>query len=386
MHFISEIKDYIGFDAEDAERLSALKPTLAPHFPAIVDAFYDALETNEHTRNLFEGPEQINRLRHSLEDWLDGVFTGPYDTEYFEKRQKIGRVHVDIGMRPEFMFGAMNIIRLKIIDIIKERSIELDTKNALRSVERILDLELTILLQAYWNEMMNNKVKSASALAAGLAHEILNPLNSMALNLTLLERQLKEHEDVAEEGYLEIIESVHSELRRIEGLSQEIKDFTKPVDIQPTWFDARDLLDDIEQAHGPTLSASDIELVTQIEGAPDIFCDSDRLKQVFINLIKNSAQSIDSEGCIAVRVDNKNEDGTRIEIEDDGHGMDPSTQYQIFDLFFTTKASGTGVGLPVVKKLIDAHDGSISVESKPGEGTKITIALPRPKKQGTETT
>jgi signal transduction histidine kinase len=378
MHFFDEVKDYMGFEQTHADTLQTLRPTVEPHFEDIVANFYDELWQHDHTKNIFDGPEQIDRLESSLHDWLEDIFTGPYDNEYFQHRKHVGLVHYKIGLKPEFMFGAMNLIRSDLIEILREESIEPPLSKAIKSVETILDLDLTVILQSYWDRTMEKKLESASSLAAGLAHEILNPLNSIGLNLTLLERRLESDLDSSTD-YTKMLDSVRSELQRVSSLAQEIKDFSKPMDISPRWHDAKQIMSELQQVHGATLEASDIELAMDISDDSAIYCDIDRLKQVFVNLLKNSIEAIEPPGTVQLKIENKDA-GTSILIEDDGEGMDPSTQYQIFDLFFTTKASGTGIGLPVVKKIIDAHDGSISVTSNRGQGTRFTISLPRPEK------
>ena len=114
--FFDEIKAYIGFDESDAATLRALSPHLKPHFADIVNAFYTALNANPRSRHIFDGEAQIERLRRTLIVWLEGVFGGVYDAPYFQQRLNIGRVHVNVGLQPHFMFGAMNVIRRELLD------------------------------------------------------------------------------------------------------------------------------------------------------------------------------------------------------------------------------------------------------------------------------
>lgn len=383
MHFFEEIKDYIGFGEDDAECLAALHPLVEPYFVDIVEHFYESLQQNRRTRDVFTGPEQLERLGKSLEKWLEEVFSGTYDHAYFEHRQHVGRVHVDVGLEPQFMFGAMDLIRIDLLRAVDaeadriEGELDYERQTCIESIERILDLELTIMTQAYWDKLMEMKLEIPSALATGLAHEIRNPLNTMGLQMTLLERRLSEFGGDAEEKVDPIVEALRSELERIRTLTSEIMDFAKPIEVNPTWHDANDLLAQIERSHGPTLETSDITLETALEGDERIWCDIDRLHQVLVNLLTNAVEAIEEEGTIEVTIENV-EYGTTIEVIDDGEGMAPALKYQIFDLFFTTRAGGTGVGLPIVKKIVEAHHGSIDATSKPGKGSKFSVFLPRP--------
>jgi two-component system C4-dicarboxylate transport sensor histidine kinase DctB len=305
------------------------------------------------------------------------LFTGPYGAEYFDKRLRIGRRHVDVGLLPHFMFGAMSVIRGEISGILQGHFTDAESRLAhIRSVDRILDLELTIMLQSYWDNMMELKLKIPAALATGLAHEIRNPLNAINLNLTLLERRIAAIE-TGESNTAPIVAGIRGEIRRIGSLTNEIMDFAKPIDITPSWRDANVLLNDLKTVHGPTLDASNIELITMVEGPPEIWCDLDRITQVLVNLITNAVQAIEDEGRLVLKVSN-NEVGTTITVSDDGEGMPPALKYRIFDIFFTTKAGGTGLGLPICRKIVEAHDGAMDVNSKPGRGTTFTMFLPLP--------
>src|SRR5690554_782427 len=393
MYFFKELKDYIGFSDSDAECLRKLHPLLGPYFEEIVNHFYRALNENQRTREIFTGEAQIARLRKTLFQWLTEVFNGVYDDTFFRARQRVGRIHVEVGLQPQFMFGAMNIIRIDLIRALHEQEARLEKEvgynrpECIESVERILDLELTIMTQAYWDKLMRMKLEIPSALATGLAHEIRNPLNTMGLQLTLLDRRIRDIGNVvegAEERILPIAEALRSELGRIHTLTNDIMDFAKPVEISPAWHDAGTLLDELKRVHGASLEASNIVLETELKGDSRMWCDMDRLRQVFVNFLTNAVEAMDaasgpdaSAGRIVVCVDNADY-GTTLTFEDRGEGMAPGLKFRVFDLFFTTKASGTGMGLPIIKKIIDAHGGSIDVSSQPGRGTKFTVFLPRP--------
>ncbi len=378
MQFFQEIRDYIGFDEANEAELISMHELVSPHFEAIVEAFYVALWENPRTRMVFSGPEQVERLRKTLIEWLDQIFSGPFDEAYFKKRMIIGKVHVDVGLLPHFMFGAMNVIRRYIIELIIEDESDLARRRKrVQAVERILDMELTIMVQSYWDVMMDQKLQMPTALATGLAHEIRNPLNSLNLNVTLMERRLQKLE-ADTSGVEPVLEVMRSEIRRIKGLTSEIMDFAKPVAIRPDWYDARELIQDILVIHEPTLEVSNIALETECSEDARIWCDIDRIKQILVNLMTNSIEAIGEHGTISLSIVNEKQ-GTRIIFADDGEGMEVGMRYKIFDLFYTTKAAGTGLGLPIVSKIIDAHDGALDVISHKGQGTTFTIFLPRPR-------
>lgn len=375
---LDEIRDYMNFTDEDARRIVALQACVTPAFPEIVDAFYEALNANPRTKAVFTGPEQVERLRKTLHVWLEDIFSGNYDQDFFKRHQRIGKRHVEVGLLPHYVFGAMNIIRSRVaVRILKCDHLEEPHHDYLQSVNRILDIELTIMLQSYWDNMMTMKLKVPAALASGLAHEIRNPLNAIGLNLTLLERKMSA--DAADTSTA-IIGAMRNEVQRITNMTSEIMDFAKPVEISRKWESVRDLLRGLTLTLGPTMEASNIEFSVNAENAMDeIYCDSDRLKQALLNLLTNAAEAVGDTGTIDLTVTDR-ASGTEIAVADSGEGMTPAMQFRAFDLFFTSKATGTGLGLPIVKKIVVAHEGAINIHSQPGSGTTFTIYLPRPQR------
>lgn len=376
MYFFEEFKDYVGFTDADVARLHELKPFVEPHFQRIVMRFYDALMENSRARNVFSGPEQIIRLRCSLLKWLGELFEGPFDDHYCKARLHIGEVHVNVGLLPHFMFGAMNLIRVDLTKIVAKWSDDPD-QNAryLTSVERILDLDLTLMVQSYWNVMMKQKLQLPAALTTGLAHEIRNPLNAIGLQVTLLERKLH-NADVQYDVFQPILEAVRSELRRIHVVNSEIMDFAKPIEVYCESTNIQRILQELKQTHSTSLETANIELTFHIQDSPYIWCDADRLNQVIVNLLNNAVEAMPEHGGkIHIQVE-PSRNGNIITFDDNGNGMEPTLKNRIFDLFYTSKAAGTGIGLPIARKIIEAHGGSIDVSSLPNVGTQFILHLP----------
>lgn len=377
--FFDELKNYMGFDEDVEQLLIECVPILRPKYDSIVDEFYEALNANRRTRDVFESPAQIERLKATLKVWLHEAFSGPWDDLYFQKRLRIGQVHVRVGLLPHFMGGAMNIIRRHVVLAL----VDSDTVGTdhLEAAEILLDLELTMMMQTYWDHMMELKLEMPLALATGLAHEIRNPLNAIALNLTLLERKLAR---LGERQAGEIVDASRDEVRRITALTTELMDFAKPLAVTPGWTRADGLLQELEQLHGAQFAESGIALLTKSKGDPEIWVDADRFRQALHNLLANAAEAIDGDsGQIRVELVN-DKSSTTIAVTDSGPGVSPDMAYKIFDLFFTQKASGTGLGLPIVKKIVEAHGGIIEVDSPPGGGATFRIRLPRPDRSGDE--
>lgn len=381
IYFFEELKRYTRFEDFDTARALELVPILTPKFDRVSETFYQAILRNPRTESIFESSEQIALHQELLNRWLAGAFGGQYDESYLESRLRIGRRHAEVGLLPHFIFGAMSLIRNEIYEILSDgEPSERGHRERIETVDRILDMELAIMIQSYWDTLMTTKLKMPMALASGLAHEIRNPLNAIALNLTLLERKINQLQlDV--DSSTPIVDSIRTEIQRIGTLTSEIMDFAKPIAISPYYHKASMVLNRLIVAHGGTLKESNIDFKTELKGDDLIYVDHDRLTQVFLNLITNAVQALvarEKDGTIRLAIDNTQEATTIVRFTDNGQGMSSEVRERLFDLFYTTKASGTGLGMPIVQKIVDAHNGMIHVSSQVGEGTTVEIYIPRP--------
>lgn len=148
--FFAEMKRYMRFEPADGEALQSLLPHVAGHFGRIADAFYARLAEHPEARQVFTGPEQVERLKGSLCQWLELLFRGPWDEDYYERRSRIGHMHVGIRLPQRYMFGAMNLIRRDLRRLAGEvpgaAEVQLQASEA---IDKIIDLELTIMLESY---------------------------------------------------------------------------------------------------------------------------------------------------------------------------------------------------------------------------------------------
>ena len=232
------------------------------------------------------------------------------------------------------------------------------------------------MTQSYWDTLMQLKLQVPVALAMGLAHEIRNPLNAINLNVTLMERRLRAL-DADTQALEPMLEVMRSEIGRIRGLTSEIMDFAKPIPLSPRHVNAQAFLDELELVHGPTLAAAGLTWRAEVISGETIWCDADRMKQVMMNLVTNAVEASEPGDTLTctVRCENKM---VCITLLDEGAGMAPDMRHRIFDLFYTTKAGGTGIGLSIVRKIIDAHQGNLDVHSHPNRGTSFSLYLPQP--------
>jgi signal transduction histidine kinase len=383
-----EMKAFVRFGEEDGRALRDLAPQVGPHLDRIVDDFYERLEGHEAARRTLDSPERVARHRLALRLWMESTLAGPWDESYFAARLRIGEAHVGVGLPQRYMFGGMNVLRLALEDI-AEQAFAGDRQRRLavrRAIGKICDIELAVMLHAYGEAFvrrvqelerqkrtaLSERLKSLSILAAGLAHEIRNPLNSAHLQLELARRKLTRGQSSDVAGALHSTESVGAELSRLAVLLDEFLEFARPQAIRRVRADLRKTAEAVVDLLRPEAERSEINL-SLVPGAPvAASVDEGRIKQVLVNLIRNAVEAVESHGHVTVGVvaDRR----IRLTVEDDGPGIPPNAR--IFEPFFTTKACGTGLGLTIVHRIVSDHQGSVDFESCPGR-TVFTVTLPQ---------
>lgn len=219
------------------------------------------------------------------------------------------------------------------------------------------------------------RLAAAGTLAAGLAHEVRNPLNSATLQLQLLERKIARG-TLDEHSLLATVDVVKSELERLDALVCDFLSFAKPTPITPQPIDLNELVLNVIHLVEAEASNARIELHADLDETLGLVsADAQGIRQVMFNLIRNSLEAIGSDGTIAVRTRRSpNLSSVTLEVQDDGPGF--SEDSPVFDAFFTTKDEGTGLGLSIVHKIVSDHGGTITPESRPGH-TCFRVSLPQ---------
>lgn len=237
-----------------------------------------------------------------------------------------------------------------------------------RTLERQREREAEVTSRIHHTE----RLASLGQLAAGLAHEIKNPLAGIHGVLELLRDD--EGDEARKKLYVEMI----GELDRVNHTIHSLLSFARPAAPQRRPTQIGVLIDGVARLLRPGLAKKGIRLESST--APDLpsfELDKDQIRQVLINLINNAAEAIEKDGSIAVRATAfPDGGGLIIAVEDDGPGIPEGSQETIFEPFHTTKFSGTGLGLSVVRSLVQQHGGRVELESTPGEGTTFYILLP----------
>ena len=227
-------------------------------------------------------------------------------------------------------------------------------------------------------KLESERLSALTMLAAGVAHEIGNPLNSMNIHLQLLERKLKKAvPDLYEAELRDLIDTSADEVKRLDHIIDQFLKAIRPSQPQLEPTDVNELVKESMRFLEPEIKDRGISLTLELRSAlPPLQLDSDQIKQAFYNVVKNASQATSPGGSITVRSDLSDEHVSII-FTDTGEGISASEMSDVFQPYFTTKKSGTGLGLLIIRRIIREHGGDIKISSEEGKSTSVTISLPR---------
>jgi signal transduction histidine kinase len=221
------------------------------------------------------------------------------------------------------------------------------------------------------------KLAAVGTLAAGLSHEIRNPLNAASLQLMVLERRLRKTvQPEALEPLMEPLALVQAEIKRLSGFLEEFLQFARPREIVKARLDLDELVGRVIDLLQPEAAAAQVSLQWKRGDVGSIDADSARLQQAALNLVINAVQATPRGGQVRVATRTVDQQ-VELSIEDTGRGIAPEMREKIFEPFFTTKEGGTGLGLPVVHWIVQQHEGALSVETGSDGGARFVMRLPR---------
>jgi two-component system, NtrC family, sensor histidine kinase HydH len=371
-----ELKRYVAFDPEDERALREIHPLVQPHFVAIADRFYQRILENEGARKvLVEGESMVGRLKVSLVAWMDKLLSGPWDEEYFELRCRIGRVHVRINMPQHYMFGEMNVLRRARNEVFDAAFLKDAARLATvrRALGKILDLELAVMLHTFREDLLSEKARSErlstfGQLVGSIGHELRNPLGVMETSLFILKGRVKD-----DERGLKHVERIGEQLGIANSIITDLLDMIREKPLSKTRIALAPIL---EQAAGSVKKPEHLKIELRgLDGVPEVDGDPGQLRQVFVNLIDNAVHSAGSTGRVGLVV-SADERTVAVAVEDSGAGVDAVTRRRLFEPLITTKHKGVGLGLALVKRIVERHGGTVAYE--PGErGARFVVRLPR---------
>jgi two-component system sensor histidine kinase HydH len=218
----------------------------------------------------------------------------------------------------------------------------------------------------------SQRLASVGSLAAGIAHEIRNPLSSIKGFATFFKERYRNNPD--DQKTAEIMVQEVERLNRVIG---QLLEFAKPMEMKRQWASIQEVIRHTLRMIESQAKAKSIAVHTDLpEHIGEIFIDRDKITQVLLNLYLNALEAMEDGGTLRVAVLPHEGRMVRIDITDTGKGIDEKDIARIFDPYFTTRSSGTGLGLAIVHKIMESHDGDLRVTSEPDKGTTVSIFLP----------
>jgi len=290
--------------------------------------------------------------------------------EVFSNTTVLGRMVLDAFERHEplnaieFENESQRRIELS-IDFIEEHGERIGALLTIRDAESVQKIEDEIEL--------SRRLAAIGRLTSGVAHEVKNPINAIVLHLEVLNEKIpnmapdaKRHVDV-----------ISSEIRRLDRVVQTLVDFSRPVELRLAEMDLRRTLEDVALLAIPQANDLGIKLVRDIAPEPlPVRIDGDLIKQAVLNVVLNGIQSMNGKaGTLTLHAYRDNGIVT-VDVRDEGGGIPPALRDKIFNLYFTTKKGGSGIGLAMTYRVMQLHNGSVEFDSRDGQGTTFHLRLP----------
>ena len=218
------------------------------------------------------------------------------------------------------------------------------------------------------------RLAAVGRMAAHVTHEIRNPISAMGLNVELLEEELQAMPEAVEAR--ELTKAIGGEIERLRGLTEQYLGLARRPSASPEPGDLGQLVRELVRFVTPELERAKIETTVRVEDElPEVRLDEGQIRQAVLNLVRNAREAMPGGGALDIEV-KRRDANVVVTIDDTGEGIPEAARASLFDPFFTTKRQGTGLGLAVVREIVEAHGGTITCDARVPRGTRFTISLP----------
>ena len=298
-----------------------------------------------------------------------GQILGNTVEEVFTDATKLGRIVLDAFALhqpiPQREIELENGHRIQIaLDFIAERGERIGALLTMRDAESVRRIENEIEL--------SRRLAAIGRLTSGVAHEVKNPINAIVVHLELLREKMQEV-DSDTRRHMDII---GREIHRLDRVVQTLVDFNRPVELRLSDFDLRRLIEDVTLLASPEAAQQGVKVETQLGNGPlPVRADADLIKQALLNVVLNGVQAMSSGGVLGLTA-RQQDMAAIIEVNDQGGGIPPDVRDKVFNLYFTTKKTGSGIGLAMSYRVLQLHNGALDFVTEMGRGTTFRLILP----------
>ena len=227
--------------------------------------------------------------------------------------------------------------------------------------------------------IQSEKLASIGRLASRIAHELRNPIQAIRMGIEVFKHDLAENPAAAEIQALvsPTLQHIDQEIIAVNTIIQDLLEYAREMKFEFTSTDINNLIEGVLFNLTETLAARQIQVETHYGDISEVIVDGIRVRQAIINIVQNAIEAIGQDGRLTITTTTRDAATISITVQDTGCGLTEEAQQRMFEPFFTTKEQGTGLGMSIVHRILEAHHGSIEVASQPGQGATLTLALPR---------
>ena len=341
-------------------------------FSALKDNLDQIMANLQDGLMLFTAESRVVLVSASAERFVGrprGEMLGRNVKDVFSENSPLGRLVLEsFRFRRSVSQGEIELENGKRVqvslDFIQERGEQIGALLVMRDAESVRRIEDEIEL--------SRRLSAIGRLTSGVAHEVKNPINAIVVHLEVLRQKLQQV-DPDTKRHMDVI---GNEIQRLDRVVQMLVDFTRPVELRLAETDLRRLLEDVTVLAAPEAERHGISMRREL---PDqelpVNVDADLIKQALLNVIINGVQAMPDGGILTLTASRENSTAI-VEIRDEGMGIPPEAQDKIFNLYFTTKKSGSGIGLPMTYRIMQLHHGTVEFESTENVGTTFRLTLP----------
>lgn len=225
-------------------------------------------------------------------------------------------------------------------------------------------------------EQFRQQYNEIASLAGGLAHEIRNPLSTIRMNLDLLAEDLQTIEGPLRQRMLSKMDRIQNEAHHLEEVLDAFLLFVRAGELELADEDLSRIVEEFVRFYEPEAAGRNIAVSRHLSAElPTVRVDRSLIRQVLMNLVRNAQQAMPEGGTLEVQTYRRG-DQVCLDVIDSGCGMDETARRRMFQAFFSTRPGGSGLGLPTVRKIVEAHAGSVVCESEPGRGSRFSLCFP----------